>query len=103
MASLPESLFQDIRYGLRSMRRAPVVAFTTIVSLSLGIGAVAAVFSVFDGVLLRPLPYPQPERLVMIWERSRQSGEDRRVAPANFVDWRATATAFARPPPPFRG
>ncbi len=86
---------QDVRYGLRSMRRAPVLTFTTVVSLSLGIGAVAAVFSVFDGVLLRPLPYTEPQRLVMIWERPRERGaEDRRVAPANFVDWRRTATAF---------
>jgi len=93
--TLLDRVAQDVRYGLRSMRRAPVFAFTTVVSLSLGIGAIAAVFSVFDGVLLRPLPYPEPERLVMIWERPRDRGsQERRVAPANFVDWSATATAF---------
>lgn len=62
-----ETLWQDIKYGLRSLGRAPGFAAVAIVTLALAIGANTAIFSVVHGVLLRPLPYPEPERIVQLW------------------------------------
>jgi putative ABC transport system permease protein len=87
-------LGQDVRYGGRSLRRQPVFTAAAVFTIALGIGAIALVFSLVDGVLLRPLPFPQPERLVQGGEVG-PSGNDRNVvAPANLVDWREQTTAF---------
>ena len=59
---------QDVRYAVRTLRRAPGFAVASLVTLALGIGATTAVFSVVRGVLLRPLPYPSADRLVRVWE-----------------------------------
>ena len=64
-----ESVAGDVRFALRSLRRSPVYTAVAVVTLALGIGVTTAVFSVVDGVLLRPLPYPEPDRIVRIYER----------------------------------
>ncbi|HEY9518324.1 MAG TPA: ABC transporter permease, partial [Gemmatimonadales bacterium] len=88
-------LGQDLRFALRGLRRQPGHAAAAIITLTLGIGATTALFSVLDAVLLRPLPYPDPDRLVQVWEHHRP--RDRRenvVAPLNFLSWQDRAHSF---------
>jgi putative ABC transport system permease protein len=89
---LAESL-RDLRLAIRSLTKAPGFALAAILTLALGVGATSAIFSVVNGVVLRPMPYPDPESLVMVWEITPQSGQFS-VAPANFFDWRRQATTF---------
>lgn len=84
-----ETLLQDLRHGLRALLKAPVFAALMILTLAVGIGADTAVFSVVHGVLLRPLPYRAPERLVRVWRTDPSRGVDRGpVSPATLSDWR---------------
>lgn len=85
---------RDLRYAGRMLRRNPAFAGAVVLTLALGIGANTAIFSVYDAVLLKPLPYGDPERVVMLWEK-RRGGEPGTVAPANFVDWRAQSSSFS--------
>ncbi|HEY2431938.1 MAG TPA: ABC transporter permease [Vicinamibacterales bacterium] len=88
-------LRQDLRYSARTLARARGFAFTAIVIIALGIGATTAAFSVADFVLLRPLPFPDADRLVMIWQR--QPGYGRmELSPANFDDWRRGSRSLDR-------
>jgi putative ABC transport system permease protein len=90
-----ESLIADVRYGLRLLLRAPAFTFITILTLALGIGANTAIFSTVDAVLLRTLPYGDPDRLVMIWEDASFAGFAKNTpAPANYVDWKARNQVF---------
>jgi putative ABC transport system permease protein len=96
MQTIPalESLWQDCRQAGRMLRKNPMFAAAVVLTLALGIGANTAIFSICSAVLLKPLPYADPERLVMLWERM-ENGKLITVAPANFVDWRQQAHAFS--------
>lgn len=87
-------ILQDVRYAARALARSPGFAALAVLTLGLGIGAASAIFSVIDGVLLRPLPYPEPGRIVQLWETSESGGENS-VADPNFADIRDESRSFA--------
>jgi putative ABC transport system permease protein len=95
-ARLWGDLRQDLRLALRTLRRDPAFLAAAMLILTLGLGANVAVFSVVYGVLLKPLPFPHPDRLLMLWEKNPEKGwTAAEVAPANFLDWRRPNPAFA--------
>src|SRR5919197_527968 len=90
-----ETLFQDLRYGFRMLLKSPGFTAVAVLTLALGIGANTAIFTLVDAVLLRPLPFHDPDRLVMIWESAPEIGfPQNTVAPANFADWKAQSQVF---------
>ncbi|MBZ5584195.1 MAG: ABC transporter permease [Acidobacteriia bacterium] len=85
---------QDLRFGARLLWKSPGFTAVAAATLALGIGAASAIFSIVDAVLLKPLPFIQPERLAAIWERNPSAGrESMFVAPANFREWQRASTA----------
>jgi putative ABC transport system permease protein len=77
----------DLKHAFRILFKHPFVTTVAVFTLALGIGANTAIFSVLNAVVLRPLPYADPDRLVMLWETI--GGNDKRsVAPGNYTDWR---------------
>lgn len=90
-----DDLLQDLRFASRILAKSPLFAIVAILTLGLGIGANAAIFSVVDTVLLKPFPYPEPDRLANLWEDNLVMGwhEDVTSYPA-FQDWRSSNTAF---------
>ncbi len=98
MGQLIETAWRDVRFGVRALVHSPVFSVVTVLSLALGIGANTAIFSVVNGLLLRPLPYPESERIVHVWHTPPQQsfpGLDRfSVSPANYFDWKAQSSSF---------
>jgi putative ABC transport system permease protein len=89
------TLWSDVRYGMRSLRRSPLTAGAALLALALGIGANCAIFSVVNGVLLEPLPYPDPGRIVLLQESNPGMGYPTfSVASQNFLDWRQQSRSF---------
>jgi putative ABC transport system permease protein len=88
-----DEMFQDLRYGVRMLLKRPGFTLVAVLTLGLGIGANTAIFSVVNGLLLRPLPYSEPERLVMLSEKVRDSLRNPIPYP-NFSDWREHAESF---------
>jgi predicted permease len=90
------TVWSDIRYAVRALARRPVLALTAVLTIALGIGANAAIFTVVDGFLFTPLPYEEPEELVTLWTANPPLGWDHTdVNPADAWDWRARATTLA--------
>src|SRR5829696_5730343 len=86
---------QDIKYAFRVLAKQPGVTFVAILTLALGIGANSAIFSAVNAILLRPLPYKDPDRLVTLWEKRPAEGVmDNVVSHADFVDWTKLTTSF---------
>jgi putative ABC transport system permease protein len=95
--SLPfaETLLQDLRYGLRALRRAPAFTAAALLTLSLGLGVNTAIFSIVDAVVIRPLPFEDPDALIWL----RETNEKRRISQfsasyANYLDWRARSRSW---------
>ena len=88
-----ETLIKDIRYGIRSLAKRPAFTAIAIITLALGIGASTAIFSVVDGVLLRPLPYPNADQIVQLREVN-EGGRQIPFTEPNFLDVRARSHSF---------
>src|SRR3954451_19718246 len=87
------SLWRDVRYGTRLLARNPGFTAAAVMALSLGIAANTAIFSVVYATLLAPLPYPEPDQLVMVWSRIQ---DNRNVtAAATYLEWKRQARAFS--------
>jgi len=88
-------LLQDIRFGIRTLAKNAGFTVVAVLTLALGIGANTAIFSVIENVLLRPLPYPQPERLVEIWNTYPPQVPRAGLSPGDYADWRQQAKSFS--------
>ena len=91
--ALLDSFIADVRYALRMLKRSPGFTAVSIITLALGIGANTAMFSAVQGVVLAPLPFPEPDRLVMVWENNPRFPRVY-VSYPNFLDWRRSAGSF---------
>ena len=88
-----ETCWQDLRFAVRILLKSPGFTSVAILTLALGIGANTAIFSLVNGVLLRPLPYRNPNRLTMVWEKSRD-GSPENVGYATYLDWKSQNKSF---------
>ncbi|HKB11256.1 MAG TPA: ABC transporter permease [Vicinamibacterales bacterium] len=91
-----DTFLQDLRFGLRQLRRTPGFTIAALIALALGVGSTTAIFTVLDRVVLRPLPYPEPDRLAMVWDTSAAKGlAHERISPVTFHDYRNLTQVFA--------
>jgi putative ABC transport system permease protein len=86
------TLLQNLRYALRQLRKSLGFTLTAVLTLALGIGATTAIFTVVYATLLAPMPYPQPDQLVMVW--SKIQGSRNGIAAQDFLDWKNQSTVF---------
>ena len=89
-----DTLLADLRYAVRTLRKSPGFATAAILTLALAIGSNTAIFSVVNGVLLQPLPYPNSDRIVQVFQTAK-TGERNSVTEPNFADWKAQARSFS--------
>src|SRR5262245_53361426 len=90
-----DAFWADVRYSFRLLRKSPVFTIVAVATLALGIGANAALFAIVDAALLRPLPYADPGRVVMVWEDSSFAGFPKNTpAPGNVLEWRRLNHSF---------
>ncbi len=88
-------LVRDVRFALRSLRRSPGLTIAALLALGLGVGATAAIYTVIDAVLVEPLPYPEPDELVMLIDANPEAGFPRfSSSPPNYADWKEQQSAF---------
>jgi putative ABC transport system permease protein len=90
-----QSLWQDLRYALRMLAKSPGFTLVAVLTLGLGVGANTAIFSVVQSLLLQPLPYPQPDRLIEIWNTYMPQVPRVGLSPGDYADWRQQATSLA--------
>ena len=94
---LLDELRDDLRFAVRLARRTPALTATTLLALAIGIGASSAIFAVINGILLKPLPYREPDRLVMVWSESpRDGGRENTISPADYLDFAARTRTLER-------
>ncbi len=89
-----DTVLQDLRYAVRTLIKHPAFCVVTVLTLALGIGANTTMFTVVNSVVLKPLPYREPDRILTLWEKQLSDGSMSTVAPANFVDWRHQSRSF---------
>src|SRR5262249_14377797 len=89
-----EVFAQDVRYGVRMLRKSPVFTIVAVAAIAIGIGANTAMFSLVDAILLRPLPYPEPERLVVAGTHQRGGSGMKHMGTADFLAWRDRQQSF---------
>lgn len=93
---LLEDLSRDVQYAFRSLLRTPAFTATVVLVLGIGIGATTSIYSAVQSVVLRPLPFTQPENLHVLWESHPETGIERELAsPANYLDWKERVSSFA--------
>src|SRR5246127_3488271 len=91
-----QTLMQDLRYAFRTLIKSPGFTSVAVLTLALAIGANSAIFSVVENVLLRPLPYPEPQRLVEIFNTYFPQVPHAGLSPGDYADWREQAKSFSQ-------